>query len=159
MVRNAVKIIALTMFQLNDPNINKLMMDLPFSTFFIHFACYLKDKIVEIDQSYTAIPGCDKDKHRKFDPMFSLMEDFQDLLDYIQEIFDINNRTVSEAMLNALLNYCYLPVVLGSLVCIESKPAISINTSLYILSHTFKNITYAPLVGVIAAGLMLPTLP
>lgn len=131
-------------------------MDLPFCSFFIHFACYFRDKIIEIDQSYTAIPGSDKNKKRKFDPMFGNMDDFQDLLDYAEEIYQIDNKIANEALTNALLNYCYYPVVLCSLVCIEKKPTISLNTSFYVLSHSFKNLTHAPLINMICAGFLLP---
>ena len=52
MVRNAARIIILTVFQLNDALVNKLLLDLPFCTFFAHLACYLKDMIVKIDETH-----------------------------------------------------------------------------------------------------------
>jgi len=50
MVKNAARIIILTIFKLNDPLVNKLLLDLPFCTFFAHLGCYLKDLIVKIDE-------------------------------------------------------------------------------------------------------------
>lgn len=52
MVRNAARIIILTIFQLNDPLVNKLLVDLPFCNFFVHIGCYLKDSIVKIDETH-----------------------------------------------------------------------------------------------------------
>lgn len=52
MVKNAARIIILTIFQLNDPLVNKLLLDLPFCTFFAHLGCYLKDMIVKIDETH-----------------------------------------------------------------------------------------------------------
>lgn len=39
---------------------------------------------------------------------------------------------------NALLNYAYLPCVLQSLCEIAKKPALALNTCLYVLIQTFK---------------------
>ena len=66
MVRNAARIIILTIFQLNDPHVNKLLLDLPFCTFFANLGCYLKDMIVQIDETHnpsansTAFPSSGK---------------------------------------------------------------------------------------------------
>mmetsp|Transcript_29357 Transcript_29357/g.39695 ORF Transcript_29357/g.39695 Transcript_29357/m.39695 type:complete len:91 (-) Transcript_29357:393-665(-) len=49
MVRNAVRIIMLTIFKMNNPQINKLFTDLPFVSFFAHLSCFLRDKITEMD--------------------------------------------------------------------------------------------------------------
>ena len=50
MVKNAARIIILTILKLNDPLVNKLLLDLPFCTFFAHLGCYLKDLVVKIDE-------------------------------------------------------------------------------------------------------------
>jgi protein CLEC16A len=52
MVRNAMRIIVLTIFKLNDPTVNSLLTDLPFATFFVHIACYLRDHIIQVDLSH-----------------------------------------------------------------------------------------------------------
>ena len=49
MVKNAVKIIIVNILQLNDSTVNKLITDVPFVNLFTHIACYLRDKIIEID--------------------------------------------------------------------------------------------------------------
>jgi len=49
MVRNAVRIIALTIFKLNDPSINQILQDLPFCGYFANLSCYLRDKVLDID--------------------------------------------------------------------------------------------------------------
>ena len=50
MVRNAMRIIVLNIFQLNDPHVNLLLEDLPFCTFFAHLSCFLKDQVIRIDE-------------------------------------------------------------------------------------------------------------
>lgn len=50
-------------------------------------------------------------------------------MEYFQEIFDVDNTTASYQLANCLLYYCYLPVVLGSLVCLKQKPSIALNTA------------------------------
>jgi hypothetical protein len=49
MVKNAVRIIVISVFKLNEPMVNKLLSDVPFVNFFCHLACSLRDKIIEID--------------------------------------------------------------------------------------------------------------
>jgi hypothetical protein len=60
--------------------------------------------------------------------MGNIVEEMHDLMDYFQEIFDCDNRSISDLLTNALLYYCYLPLVLGSIVC-EGKPIISLSTA------------------------------
>jgi hypothetical protein len=52
MVRNAMRIIVLTILKLNDPVINKLLTDLPFATFFVNLSCYLRDMIIKLDLTH-----------------------------------------------------------------------------------------------------------
>jgi hypothetical protein len=91
--------------------------------------------------------------------MFHAVEDMNDLMEFFHEIFEVENNTVSTLLCNALLYYCYLPIVVGSLVCVTQKPMISISTSLFILIHTFKSIQYQPLINTIVASLLLDKLP
>ena len=46
MVRNAMRIIVLTILKLNDQTVNNLLTDVPFATFFVHLACYLRDHFI-----------------------------------------------------------------------------------------------------------------
>jgi hypothetical protein len=47
-----MRIIVLTIFKLNDPMVNKLLLDLPFCSFFAHLGCYLKDQVIMLDQAH-----------------------------------------------------------------------------------------------------------
>ena len=50
MVRNAIRIITLTIIKLNDDSANKLMSDLPFCSYFTNLACLFRDKLLDLDQ-------------------------------------------------------------------------------------------------------------
>lgn len=52
MVRNAAHIILLTIFKLNDPVINTIIMDVPFANFFCHLGCLLRDTILQMDWTH-----------------------------------------------------------------------------------------------------------
>jgi hypothetical protein len=39
MVKNAVRIIVISVFKLNEPMVNKLLSDVPFVNFFCHLSC------------------------------------------------------------------------------------------------------------------------
>ena len=54
MIKNAVRIIIISILKLNDPHVNKLLVDIPFVNFFCHLACYLRDKIIEIDSIHNS---------------------------------------------------------------------------------------------------------
>lgn len=54
MVRNAAHIILLTIFKLNDPEINATLQDMPFCVIFSHFGCYLRDTILQLDSTHNA---------------------------------------------------------------------------------------------------------
>jgi len=51
----------------------------------------------------------------KFDKLLDHIEDIEDILEYVQEIFEIENATTRKLMCNSLLHYFYIPVIAGSL--------------------------------------------
>lgn len=51
----------------------------------------------------------------KFDKLLDFIEDFEDILEYCQEIFEIENETTRELLGNALMHYFFIPVIAGSL--------------------------------------------
>lgn len=70
MVRNAARIISLTVFKLRDPKINELMEDMPFCSYFCNLACLFRDKILEIDSSYCGTAN------KNYELLFNSFEDF-----------------------------------------------------------------------------------
>lgn len=148
MVRNAVRVIALTVFKLNDEAANEALGDLPVGGYFAQLACHLRDKVLDVDQSQQG-------RHGQVGPA---AEELQDLLEYLQEVFECGNRPAAELLANALLFYCYFPVVLGSLAA-ETKPIISISTAQFVLIRTFHVCRFQPLVNSIVAALLLDRVP
>jgi hypothetical protein len=61
-------------------------------------------------------------------------------------------------MSNALLFYCYLPLVVGSIAC-ESKPIIALSTAQFILMQTFSRIKYLPIINTLVGSLILNKVP
>ena len=47
--------------------------------------------------------------------MLDAIEDVGDILEYIEEIFEIQNATTRKLLCNALMHYFYLPVIISSL--------------------------------------------
>ena len=73
------------------------------------------------------------------------MEDLQDTIEFLNELFEqcAMNKTVVKLLTNALLHYCYLPVVLPALVGstkAANAPKISITTALFMVTMTFKQL-------------------
>ena len=52
MIRNAVRVITMTLFKMNDPSINELITDLPFCSYFVHLVSHFRDKVIAIDSAY-----------------------------------------------------------------------------------------------------------
>jgi hypothetical protein len=48
----------------------------------------------------------------KFDKMLDMIEDVEDIIEYIEEIFSIQNETTRELLCNSLMHYFYIPVVI-----------------------------------------------
>jgi hypothetical protein len=51
----------------------------------------------------------------KFDKVLDNIEDIEDILEYIQEIFEVENECTRRLTCNALLHYFYLPVIRNAL--------------------------------------------
>jgi hypothetical protein len=57
MIRNAVRIIALNIFKLNDERVNNLLFELPFCSYFLNLACLFRDKLVDLEKTLNGDSG------------------------------------------------------------------------------------------------------
>lgn len=57
MIRNAVRIIALNIFKLNDERVNNLLSELPFCSYFVNLACLFRDKLVDLEKTLNGDSG------------------------------------------------------------------------------------------------------
>ena len=73
----------------------------------------MKNIWIKIDQIVQEIPQTSQDIRK----IFSLVDDFTDLLLFIQDILTIYNLStkIQEAIQMSLLNFAYLPVLVKSL--------------------------------------------
>jgi len=74
-------------------------------------------------------------------------------------MFSLGNPVVCELMGNALLHQVYLPILIGCIVCADQKPHISINTSLFVLTQTFKQIDHSPFINALVVSLLMDRIP
>ena len=72
--------------------------------------------------------------------MLDFIEDVEDILEYVQEIFEIENATTRALLCNSLMHYFYAPIVIGALTSVLGE--ISMNTALFILHKTFTMVTF-----------------
>jgi hypothetical protein len=86
------------------------------------------------------------------------VEELNDVMDFVQEIFECDNREVSDILSNSLLYFCYLPAVLGSIAS-ETKPILSISTAEYVLVQTFGRLKYQPFINTIVGCILLDKIP
>jgi hypothetical protein len=71
---------------------------------------------------------------KQIDIMMSDAEDANETLFYIQDIFQSNDSNITSILTNSLLHYAYYPVLVQSLCMLKSKPSLSLNTCLYMLT-------------------------
>lgn len=60
---------------------------------------------------------------------------------------------------NALLHYAYLPTVVQSLCVLKSKPQLSLNTCIYVLTQTFRIIKDSGFINSLFGSLFYSRLP
>lgn len=89
--------------------------------------------------------------------MASDTEDANETLFYLQDIFASGDDRVNRMLGNALLHYCFLPVVVRSLCAL--KPILSMNTCLYVLTQTFRIIRDPPFIARLFQALFANELP
>ena len=49
MIRNAIRIILLTVFKLNDERVNALLSELPYCSYFVSLACSFREKLLGLE--------------------------------------------------------------------------------------------------------------
>jgi hypothetical protein len=57
MIRNAIRIIVLTVFKLNDERVNALICELPYCSYFVNLACLFRDKLLDLEQAVNSGGG------------------------------------------------------------------------------------------------------
>jgi len=103
-----------------------------------------------------------KQKQFSYDKLEQKVEDLTDLIEFISEIYEqcSHNKTCVRLLTNALLYYCYFPVVLPQLVgTIKTTAGIGIQTSLYFLTLTLRNIKSQQLHNALAMSLVHDQVP
>ncbi|CDW86068.1 UNKNOWN [Stylonychia lemnae] len=86
-------------------------------------------------------------------------EDANEMLFYIQDIFNIGDYKLNRILINTLLQYAFLPNVVKSLCDLQNAPTLSLNTSLYVLIQTFRIIKEKAFINLLFSALFLPNLP
>lgn len=88
------------------------------------------------------------------------IDDINDLLMYMQDIFDLGIPDLTIALANSLLYYAYYPSAIGSLGCVTKNPDInSYSASVFFLTQTFKCISEPLLLDALACALFMPSIP
>ncbi len=93
-----------------------------------------------------------------------MVDDLQDAVEFLNELYEqcASNKTVVRMLTNALLHYCYLPLVIPALVgTIKgfNAPKLSISTALYMITLTFKQIKSQALHNALALILIHDKIP
>ena len=106
MVKTAARTITLTIYQICDEKMLNCLLSLPHATYFPNLSSQLMKLWKRIDKSLL--------QDLNFDDLRDEIEDINDLLMYIQDIFRSNIPELSKALANSLLYYAYLPCLIGS---------------------------------------------
>lgn len=157
LVRTSVQSITLTLLNIPNPEMQTLFTVLPFCQYYANLSCRLRGIWTQIDttieqiselEATTAInQGYEKTTsfakpaavsiESKMETLSRLTEDSNEILFYVQDIVTsctASNKRAVDMLINALLNYSYLPVLVRSLVALKFKPFLSLTTCLYLLS-------------------------
>ena len=51
MIRNAIRIIVLTVFKLNYERVNAILSELPYCSYFVNLACLYREKLLALEQA------------------------------------------------------------------------------------------------------------
>ena len=152
MVRTAAKTITLAVYSIATEEMLETILSLPHATYFVNLASYLRYLWMKIDVSLM--------KDYNFDDLRDELEDVNDLLMYIQDIFNTGLPKMTRALSNSLLYYAYLPSLLGSLSCADKDPDInSYSATIYFLTQTYNIIKEPMFINALSIALFLTHIP
>lgn len=160
MVKTAARTITLTIYQICDEKMLDCILSLPHATYFPHLSSQLMKLWKRIDKSLL--------QELNFDDLRDEIEDINDMLMYIQDIFSSNSPGLSQdlqklfkkALANSLLYYAYLPCLIGSFGCASKDPEItSYSAVIFFLSQTFNYIKDPTFINTLAICVFMPHIP
>lgn len=114
MVRTAVRTLTLQVFGIQDPAMQKFVLERSSQTYFVHLACYWRELWVQLDAAARAAAASSNDQ--SLSTIQELNEQQQDLLIYLADVLELENAALREALADRLLHYALLPVLIGSLI-------------------------------------------
>jgi len=115
MVRTAVRTTTLQVFSVEDPVMQRFVLERSSCTYFVHLACHLRELWVRLDQAAArAAPGLGSEQ--AVAALQDASEQQQDLLMYISDVLGFEQAPLSEALARRILRYALFPALMGSLL-------------------------------------------
>jgi hypothetical protein len=171
--------LTLALFNIPNPEMQALFTVLPFCQYFANLACRLRDIWFEMDQTVEQITALEQTVNvnqsyqkqtsfsqpaqisieNKIELLHKLTEDCNEVLYYVQDIFGSCPEKIVKCLINALLNYTYLPVVVQSLCVLKLRPHLQMSTCLFVLNQTFHIVKHATFITALFTSVLSPTIP
>ena len=152
MVRTAARTITLAIYSLLTDEMLDTILSLPHATYFPNIAWQLRTYWMRIDNRLV--------ENANFEDLRDEVEDINDILMYIQDIYHANKPALTRALSNSLLSYAYFPCLLGSFWIKSWNPEIrSFQASFFFIAQTFSIVKEPSLWNAISVCLFAPYIP
>jgi len=129
MVRAAVRTLTLQIYSVQDDSLHNFILDHSTSTYFVHLACHLCELWVRFDDAVQKQNRPSSTQRQRGSSASvapgEVNEQQKDLLIYLSDVMELGVQVITESLAEQLLRYCFLPVLLGSLLprLAENAPA------------------------------------
>lgn len=128
------------------------ILSLPHASYFPNLASQLRNFWMKIDANLI--------KSFDIDELRDELEDVNDLLMYIQDIFNAKLPALTRALSNSLLYFAYLPSLIGSLSAQEKDPDInSYSANIFFLTQTYNYLKEPLFINALSIALFISHIP
>jgi len=148
MVRIAVRTLTLNVYNVPVSSMQKFVKEKTASFYFSNLVWLIRNQLLDLDI-------CVKNTvdHTKRNRLTDSIDEHIDHLNYLQDIYILNNQSLSNCLTEQLVRRLFVPVYFNSLLSKDRftnkdcKTYIQPNMALFLLSHLFSVNTYEPLLN------------
>lgn len=153
MIRIAVRTLTLNVYKVEDQAMRQYVLDRTAVPYFSNIVWFIRDQCFSLDQLHHNSTHANKAKLEDF------TAELMDYFYYLQDIFNLGIKELSEVLSDQLIKYLILPQFVGSLIPDDDvvlEDRLSPLLAVFLLSQIFYIFSFQPLVNTIAAALVHP---
>eukprot|EP01050_Picozoa_sp_SAG11_P004781 SAG11_NODE_315_length_10858_cov_14.578977_4_plen_808_part_00 len=149
--RIAVRTITLQVFKVNEPRVQKFILDRTAVPYFSNLAWYIREECMRLDRVFSTATT------KASGEILTLAAEHIDRLYYVSDVFETANPELGQVLCDQLLHKLFLPLVVPGVVPSSHEDMLSPMVSMMFLAQLFFIFRWKPLMDTLTFAVLCQT--